>query len=93
MNLAMNLAGSLLPLAALARMTGHGFAQSPAVPAPAAAKPAVAAPAQNQAGAGEKTAIGAADKAARSKDCSAQADRKGLRGKARKRFRDDCKRH
>lgn len=41
MNLAMNLARSLLPLAALALMTGHGFAQSPAVPAPAAAKPAV----------------------------------------------------
>ncbi|WP_353182804.1 PsiF family protein [Bosea sp. (in: a-proteobacteria)] len=89
----MNLARSLLPLAALALMTGYGFAQSPAAPAPAAAKPAVAAPAQTQAGPGKKTAIGAADKSARSKDCSAQADQKGLHGKARKRFRDDCKRH
>lgn len=31
------------------------------------------------------------DKAATSKACSAQADQKGLHGKARKRFRSACK--
>lgn len=32
-----------------------------------------------------------ADKAALSKSCSTQADAKGLHGKARKRFRSECK--
>lgn len=32
------------------------------------------------------------DKAARSKECSSQADTKGLHGKARKRFRSACRR-
>lgn len=32
------------------------------------------------------------DKAARSKECSMQANTKGLHGKARKRFRSACKR-
>jgi hypothetical protein len=31
------------------------------------------------------------DKAAKSKACSAEADQKGLHGKARKRFRTACK--
>jgi hypothetical protein len=31
------------------------------------------------------------DKAAKSKACSAEADQKGLHGKARKRFRSACK--
>jgi hypothetical protein len=30
-------------------------------------------------------------KAARSKECSAQADQKGLHGKTRKKFREECK--
>ena len=32
------------------------------------------------------------EKAAKSKECSTQADAKGLHGKARKRFRSACKR-
>jgi hypothetical protein len=31
------------------------------------------------------------DKAAKSKECSAEADQKGLHGKARKRFRSACR--
>jgi len=34
-----------------------------------------------------------ADKAAISKACSQQADARGLKGKARKHFRSECKRH
>jgi psiF repeat len=56
------------------------FAQTPA-PA-AAAKPAAAAPAGD---------MGKMDKAAMSKKCSADADAKGLHGKARKEFRSKCK--
>ncbi|MDX3808190.1 PsiF family protein [Bosea thiooxidans] len=88
----MKLARYLLPLAALAMTTGYGFAQT-ATPAPPTTKPAVTAPAPAQADTGKKTTLSAADKAAKSKECSAQADQKGLHGKARKRFRDDCKRH
>ncbi len=55
---------------------GPAFAQT-STPAPAAA-PAVAAPA-------------ATDKKAISKSCSDQANAKGLHGKARKKFRSDCK--
>jgi hypothetical protein len=86
----MNLARYLFPLAALAMTASSGFAQT-AAPAPSTAKPAVTAPAQPDTG--KKTTMSAADKAAKSKECSAQADQKGLHGKARKRFRDDCKRH
>ncbi len=32
-----------------------------------------------------------ADRTAKSKECSAEADQKGLHGKARKRFRSACK--
>lgn len=32
-----------------------------------------------------------ADRTAKSKECSAQADQKGLHGKARKKFRSACK--
>lgn len=32
-----------------------------------------------------------ADRTAKSKECSAQADQKGLHGKARKKFRSSCK--
>jgi len=31
------------------------------------------------------------EKKAKSKECSTEADAKGLRGKARKKFREDCK--
>ena len=57
---------------------GTAFAQTTTpAPTPAAAAPA-AAPA-----AGDKKAI--------SKSCSDQANTKGLHGKARKKFRSDCK--
>lgn len=93
----MKLARYLLPLAMFAMTTSYGLAQT-ATPAPSSpAKPAVTAPAPaapaKTATAGAKTTVSAADKAAKSKECSTQADQKGLHGKARKRFRDDCKRH
>jgi hypothetical protein len=57
---------------------GSAFAQTTTpAPAPAASAPA-AAPA-------------ASDKKAVSKSCSDQANAKGLHGKARKKFRSDCK--
>jgi hypothetical protein len=55
------------------------FAQN-AQPTPAAqAKPAAA------------SGMSAADKQAKSKACSAEADKQGLHGKARKTFRNACK--
>lgn len=57
---------------------------APAAKAPA---PAKAAPATS---AGTSPSDVAA-KTAKSKECSAQADQKGLHGKARKKFRDACK--
>ena len=67
--------------------TGSVLAQtSTPAPAPApAAKPAAPAAAP---------ATGAAtDKQAVSKECSQQADAKGLKGKARKKFRSACKKN
>jgi psiF repeat len=40
-----------------------------------------------------KATEAAADKQVISKECSKQADAKGLHGKARKHFRSECKRH
>jgi psiF repeat len=57
---------------------GTALAQNPP-PAPAAGAPAAAAP--------------ATDKKAISKACSDQANAQGLHGKARKKFRSDCKHH
>lgn len=68
-----------------------GAAPVPAAasPAPEPAKPApIAAAAATGA---EKPAAGPEDKKAKSKDCSAQADAKGLHGKERKKFREACK--
>ncbi len=59
---------------------GPAFAQT-STPAPAPA-PAASAPA---------AAPAATDKKAISKSCSDQANAKGLHGKARKKFRSDCK--
>ena len=56
---------------------GSAWAQTSTPPAPAAA-PAASAPA-------------ATDKKAISKSCSDQANAKGLHGKARKKFRSECK--
>jgi hypothetical protein len=59
---------------------GAAFAQtSTPAPAPAASAPAPAA------------APATSDKKAVSKACSDQANAKGLHGKARKKFRSDCK--
>jgi len=85
----MNFSRYLLPMAALAMMTGYAAAQTPAPSAPAA-KPAVTAPAP-MAPAGTKTATSSGERTAKSKACSDQADQKGLHGKARKTFRDACK--
>jgi psiF repeat len=63
---------------------GTAFAQAPA-PAPAPSTPAPAA----QPAAPAK--MSADDKKAVSKACSDQANAKGLHGKARKKFRSDCK--
>lgn len=85
----MNLSRYLLPMAALAMMTGYAAAQTPAPSAPAA-KPAVTAPAP-MAPAGKKATTSSGERTAKSKACSDQADQKGLHGKARKTFRDACK--
>lgn len=57
------------------------FAQTTPAPAPAAAAPAMNA----------MPKVDPAKKAAISKQCSADADKQGLHGKARKKFREDCK--
>jgi psiF repeat len=62
-------------------LTGAAFAQSPA---PAAPAPAPSAPAP-AAGAGKHA------QSAHSLECSKEADAKGLHGKARKKFREECK--
>jgi psiF repeat len=58
--------------------SGAAFAQTTA-PAPAQAQPAPSA------------TPGSSDKKAISKSCTDQANAKGLHGKARKKFRSDCK--
>lgn len=74
----------LIMIAAFLGATPVALAQTQ--PAPAT-KPAATAPAKPAASAPmDKTA-----KAAKSKECSAQADQKGLHGKARKKFREECK--
>jgi len=40
----------------------------------------------------EKSAMAAEEKKARSKECSAEADKQGLHGKERQKFRSKCKR-
>lgn len=85
----MNLSRYLLSMAALAMMTGYAAAQMPAPSAPAA-KPAATAPAPT-APSGKKAMTSSPDRTAKSKACSDQADQKGLHGKARKKFRDACK--
>lgn len=66
----------------LALGMGAAFAQTTPAPAPApmqsAAPPAAAAP---------------SDRKAISKSCTDQANAKGLHGKARKKFRSDCKKN
>jgi hypothetical protein len=71
-------------LLSLTISVGTAFAQAPA-PAPAPSTPAPAA----QPAAPAKMSTD--DKKAVSKSCSDQANAKGLHGKARKKFRSDCK--
>jgi len=67
--------------AAVSILVGVAFAQTaaPAAPNPAPAHAQTQTPAP-------------VDRKALAKECSKQADAKGLRGKPRKRFRDACKR-
>jgi hypothetical protein len=71
---------SSLAIAGIVALLGAGaaMAQTTPAPAPAPAKP-MAAPA-----AGGKQAL--------AKECSSQADAKGLHGKERRKFRAECKR-
>jgi invasion protein IalB len=63
-------------------LTGAAFAQTAA---PAAPAPAATAPPAPAAGAGKHA------QSAHSLECSKEADAKGLHGKARKKFREECK--
>jgi CelD/BcsL family acetyltransferase involved in cellulose biosynthesis len=74
----------LLLISGCALLLPATIAISQTVPAPA---PGVAAPAK----AVPPAAGDASAKSAKSKECSAQADQKGLHGKARKKFRQACK--
>jgi hypothetical protein len=85
----MNLSRYLLLLAALAMTTGYGFAQTPVQMSPDT-KPAVTSPALATPAKKEKLTT-RAERSAKSKACSDQADQKGLHGKARMKFRDECK--
>jgi hypothetical protein len=62
----------------VALFVGAGALIAAAPPAAAAAK--------------EKSALAAEEKKARSKECSAEADKQGLHGKERQKFRSKCKR-
>ena len=61
-------------------LTGSAFAQTPAAPAPAT-------PAEKAA----PMAKAKPEQTAASKECSTEADAKGLKGKERKKFRNACK--
>ena len=76
------LAASLL--AGAVAVAGPAFAQGTAATAPMATKPAATSPMKSSG-----TDMG---RTAKSKDCSMQADKQGLHGKARKAFRSKCKR-
>ena len=67
---------------AAAMLTGVAFAQAPTPASPAPSAAAGSAPA---AGAGKHP------QSAHSLECSKEADAKGLHGKARKKFREECK--
>lgn len=81
----------------LMTMSFAGAQTTPATPATPAAKPAMTAPATTTAPAAAKpaaakpAAAAPATRTAKSKECSVQADQKGLHGKERKKFRDACK--
>ena len=85
LGLAASLVASSLLFVAPARAQGTANAPG-AVPGSAAT-----APAANPTAPGSKPAAPKADRTARSKECSMQADKQGLHGKARKTFRNSCK--
>ncbi len=66
-------------------LAGTAFAQTPAPATSAAPAAKTAAPKATEAKAKP-------ERTAESKECSAQADAKGLHGKERKKFRSECKR-
>jgi hypothetical protein len=72
---------SLVASAMIFSLSAASFALAQTPPAPATPAPAAAtsAPAMTDA------------KKAKSKECSAEADAKGLHGKERKKFREECK--
>ncbi len=74
--ISMSFAGAQTTPAAKPAVTAPATTTAPAAAKPAATKPAAAAP---------------ATRTAKSKECSVQADQKGLHGKERKKFRDACK--
>lgn len=81
----MKMFGKVIAFGFVAVMvTGAAFAQAsaPAAPAPTTMAPSAPAPA---AGGGKRV------QSAHSLECSKEADAKGLHGKARKKFREECK--
>lgn len=89
----MTLSRLLIPLAALMMISGPSFAQTATQPAaPAKTIAPAAPPAAKPATPSQPTTMSTDTKAAKSKACSAEADKQGLHGKARKKFRSDCKR-
>lgn len=89
MTFAFRTLASHTAVAALAALlvTGTAFAQT-TPPAPATASPPSAAKTAPAA----KTAKAKPEMSAESKECSAEADAKGLHGKERQKFRAKCKR-
>jgi len=94
----MKLLKTTLAMTALALAIGAGSALAASTTKPAAAPAAAADPAAPAADPAAPAADAAApatstkaQKDAISKACSAEADKQSLRGKARKKFRADCK--
>ena len=79
------LQAGLIPALVLAFSLGTGMAYAQTAPAPTA--PAATTPMKKMV----KPAVPADQKAAVSKSCSASADKQGLKGKARKAYREKCK--
>lgn len=79
----------------LALVAGPALAQTPATPAPTPAPAAKSVPAAKPAPMAKSApaAKPSTEKAAISKECSDQANAKGLHGKERKKFRSTCKKN
>jgi hypothetical protein len=79
----------------LALVAGPALAQTPATPAPAPAAKSAPAPAAKAAPAAKPApmAKSTTEKSTVSKECSDQANAKGLHGKERKKFRSSCKKN